>query len=153
MDEALVEPESNQRAIRELLAAVDRGDLERVLSFYSPDYVDHDTSEARGGGRTAFEALRPAFAAFYAAFSETRHILDDLFGAGDRVAARISVEAVHVAPLFGIPPSGRKIRNRSIVIYRFADGKIVERWCREQHSTRELLLAAAAGAGSRPDPN
>ena len=143
MAAALTESESNQRAIRELLAAVDRGELERVLSFYSPDYVDHDASESRAAASgSSFSALRPAFAAFYRAFGDVRHTVDDLFGAGDRVAARVSVEAVHVEPLFGIPPSGKTIRNQSIVIYRFENGRIVERWCREQHSTRELLLAA-----------
>jgi hypothetical protein len=34
------------------------------------------------------------------------------------------------------------IRNDSMVIYRFEDGRIRERWCRERSSTR-----AAAGGG------
>jgi len=142
MNDLSAESESNKRAIRELLAAVDRGDLDHVLSFYSPEYVDHDATEARSGARTAIEGLRPAFSAFYESFEETRHTIDDLFAEGDRVALRITVEAVHARPILGIPASGRKVANDSIVIYRFRDGKIIERWCRERRSTREIIEAA-----------
>src|SRR5687767_9216248 len=44
-------------------------------------------------GDSPVNDLRRAFTAFYAAFSDTRHSVDDLVADGDRVAARISVEA------------------------------------------------------------
>jgi predicted ester cyclase len=139
----MTEQATNKARIRELLAAVDAGELEAVLSFYSPDYYDHDTSEARSGDASHAALLRHAFSAFYSAFSDTRHTIGDIIAEGDRVAVRIAVEARHTGELFGIPASGQIVRNDSIVIYRFEAGYIRERWCRERHSTRGLLMEAA----------
>jgi predicted ester cyclase len=138
------EQEENKRRLRALLEAVDDGRIEAALSFYSPDYVDHDASETRDRPGSAIDALRHAFALFSGAFAETRHVLEDVVADGDRVAARISVQSRHTGAIFGIPPTGEIVRNDSIVIYRFLDGRIRERWCRERQSTRSLLLKAAA---------
>jgi len=140
----MTEQDRNKQALRDLLTAVDAEDLERALEFYSPDYVDHDASEARSGDTTV-HTLRKAFAMFQSAFRDTRHSLDDVIADGDRVAARISVEATHTGTILGIPATGGIIRNDSIVIYRFEHGKIRERWCRERHATRTLLERAASG--------
>ena len=134
--------QANARRLQELLSAVDRGQLDRVLSFYAPGYHDHDASESREGG-DHLTTLRSAFARFSAAFSEVRHSLDDVIAQGDKVAARISVSARHTGELFGIPPTGAVIHNDSLVIYRFEDGLIRERWCRERSSTRALLQEAS----------
>jgi C-1 hydroxylase len=139
----MTEQARNKAALRDMLAATDAGDLDAVVAFYSPDYVDHDASESRGGDRTHASALRPAFARFYSAFSGTRHVLEDMVAEGDRVAARISVEAKHTGEILGIAATGQVIRNESLVIYRFEEGRIRERWCRERYSTRDLLEAAA----------
>lgn len=130
----------NSSRLRDLLAASDAGDIDRALGFYAPDYVDHDATEARqGAGGTSQEALREAFKLFSAAFSDTRHTLHDTVEEGELVAARISVETRHTGRLWGFAPSGRILRNDSIVIYRFVDRRIRERWCRERQSTRSLL--------------
>lgn len=138
----------NKQRIRDLLAAVDDGDLAGALAFYSPEYFDHDASEARSGGANHVAALERAFRAVSSAFSETRHRLDDILAEDDRVAVRIYVEARHTGEMYGIPATGRLIRNDSLVIYRFEDGLIRERWCRERCSMRSLLEEAArAGTG------
>jgi predicted ester cyclase len=139
----MTETERNRRVIRDLYAAADVGNLEAVLRAYSPQYLDHDASEARQDPSSHHQALRPAFTAFYRAFRDTRHTLEDMVVEGDRVAVRVTVEAVHSGDVFGIRASGKTIRNESMVIYRLEEGLIVERWCRERHSTRQLLEAAA----------
>jgi predicted ester cyclase len=45
--------------------------------------------------------------------------------------------------MLGVPPTGAMVRNDSIVIYRFENGLIRERWCRERRTTRDLLDAAS----------
>lgn len=129
----------HKTVVRELLAAADAGDLERALSYYSTAYVDHDVSEARRDGRSHYEGVRIALSGFLAAFPDTRHTIHDLIAEGDRVVLRISAQGTHTGTIHGIPPTGRTIRNDSIVIYRLAEGKIVERWCRERRSTLEQL--------------
>jgi predicted ester cyclase len=130
----------NKSRLRDLLSASDAGDIDRALTFYAPEYVDHNATEARQlAGGTSLEALRDAFGLFSMAFSDTRHTVHDVIAEGDRVAARISVETRHTGRLWGFAPSGRILRNDSIVIYRFVDGLIRERWCRERRTTRSLL--------------
>lgn len=140
----------NKRRILDLLALIDSGDIAGALDFYHPGYVDHDASEARRGIDAPRESLRRAFELFAAAFSGTRHDLHDLVAEGDRVAARIFVEARHTGEIWGFPPSGRVLRNDSIVIYRFAGGRIRERWCRERRSTRSLLEEASGPRAAPP---
>ena len=131
---------TNKSRLVALLTASDAGDLEGALQFYAPDYVDHDATEARqSDGRTALDALRDAFKLFDGAFSGIRHTIHDAIEEGDRLAARISVEARHTGNLWEFPATGRMVRNDSIVIYRFVDGLIRERWCRERRTTRSLL--------------
>ena len=144
----MTETERNRQVIRNLYAAADAGDLEAVLGYYSPSYLDHDASESRRDPASHHAALRPAFSAFYRAFRDTRHTLEEVLAEGDRVAVRVSVEAVHTGDLFGFQASGQTIRNESMVFYRLEDGRIVERWCRERQSTRQLLEAATRSAGT-----
>jgi predicted ester cyclase len=139
---------SNKPRLRELLAASDSGDIDAALGFYAPDYHDHDVTEARQGDGTHLDALRNGFEAFSTAFSDVRHTVHDAIEEGDLVAARISVEARHTAALWGFAPSGRILRNDSIVIYRFVDRRIRERWCRERRSTRSLLESGQSEPGA-----
>ena len=135
----MTEQESNKQRLRELLAVVDAGDVEGALAYYAADYVDHDASESRRGDGDPIATLRTAFVRFQSAFRDVRHHIDDLVAEGDRVVARIRVEATHSAEIFGMEASGRRVENDSIVIYRFAGGRIRERWCRERRSTRAAL--------------
>lgn len=138
----------NKQRIRDLLAAVDAGDLAGALAFYSPEYFDHDASETRSGEGNQRAALERAFRVVSSAFTETRHHLDDILAEDDRVAVRIRVEARHTGEIYGIPATGRLIRNDSLVIYRLENGLIRERWCRERRTLRSLLEEATrAGTG------
>lgn len=142
----------NKATIRALFEAADRGDLEAVAGFYSPDYVDHDATEARSDGTTPFEATVRAFRIFLEGFPDTRHTLHDLIAEGDRVVVRLSAEATHTGEAFGQPPTGLRVRNDSIAIYRLAEGKIVERWARENRGVLDQIRAARAespGKGAR----
>lgn len=50
---------------------------------------------------------------------------------GDMVTIRLVVEATHRGDLWGIHPTGRKIRWDAIMIYRMDDGKVAEQWAAE----------------------
>lgn len=82
-----------------------------------------------------------AFAAVGAAFPDTHHIIHDLIAEGDRVVARVSAAGVHAGSLDGEEPSGRRIHNDAIVVYRLENGRIAERWSRERESILEQIGA------------
>jgi predicted ester cyclase len=119
--------ERNKDVIRRLLEEVDRGNLDVVDAWYSPEFVDHAPSPTRGlaPGR---DGVRQAFALFRQAFPDTRHTIEDLIAQGDRVVARISARGTHTGELFGHAPTGRVVTLTRIAIYRIVDGRIVERW-------------------------
>ena len=54
--------------------------------------------------------------------------MDDLIGAGERVAGRFTYRATHRGPFYGIAPTGRPIEMRSIDIWRVQDGEFAEHW-------------------------
>jgi predicted ester cyclase len=47
---------------------------------------------------------------------------------GDTVVARLVGRGTHTGTFDGIAPTGRRIATQELVIYRFADGKIVRCW-------------------------
>jgi len=62
------------------------------------------------------------------AFPDYRWELQELVVEEDTIAARLIGQGTHAGPFDGIAPTGRMIRTQELVIYRFADGKIVQCW-------------------------
>lgn len=136
--------------IRRLFSLVDAGGDDFVDEFYSLAYVDHTPSSVRGlaPGR---EGLRQAFAVFRRAFPDVRHVLEDMIADGDRVAVRLRAEGTHRGELFGIPPSGQAVSQEAIVIYRLAEGKIVERWSMSSSDLLEEVRRVGSEKTPAPD--
>jgi steroid delta-isomerase-like uncharacterized protein len=119
--------ERNKAVIRRLLEDVDRGELSAVDECFAADFVDHTPTALRGlaVGR---EGLKRTFAMLLEAFPDTVHTIEELIAEGDKVVARIHAKAQHTGALLGVAPTAKTIELRGIAIYRFAEGKIVERW-------------------------
>jgi predicted ester cyclase len=134
----LNEQKRNKDAIRQLLAEVDRGNLNVVDTYYAPSYVDHTPSPGRSlaPGR---DGVREAFALFQRAFPDTRHTIEDLVAEGDRVVARIRAQGTHTGELFGHAGTGRVVTLTAIAIYRFVDGRIAERWAEHGQGVLDQL--------------
>lgn len=64
--------------------------------------------------------------AFYAAFPDLGHTIEESLAEADKVAVRLTIRGTHTADFMGIPPTGRKIEIGLIVILRVADGKVAE---------------------------
>jgi predicted ester cyclase len=126
----------NKQVIRDLVAALDRGDLDAVERLYAPDYVDHGRSSigapGRDGGREAFRWLLRAF-------PDGNHAIDDLIAEGDRVVARVSARGTHTGELFGLQPTGKVVASTAIAIYRIEGGRIAERWVEQGPGVLEQL--------------
>jgi len=68
-----------------------------------------------------------AFArAFYAAFSDLHHVIEDVFAAEDRVAVRFVLHGTHTGPFFGIPPTGRAVTVAAHVLLQVANGQVTK---------------------------
>jgi predicted ester cyclase len=133
---------SSAELIRQWIAFADAGFAGDFLRFFSPDYAGHLGRETHD--LTELMRLERQFAA---AFSVTRTI-EDLLVDGDKVAARIRSNAVHVGDFYGRGASHRVVTFTAIVIYHVVDGRIRESWGEVDFAglMRQLPPPAQAGA-------
>ena len=63
-----------------------------------------------------------------AAFPDYRWDLQEVVIEKDTIAARLIGHGTHTGSFGDIPATGRTVTTQELVIYRFADGKIVQCW-------------------------
>jgi steroid delta-isomerase-like uncharacterized protein len=102
------------------------GKLDVLDEILASDYVNHTPSTPNPPAGPA--GLKPIVAAFRAAFPDLRFTIEDSFVEGDYVVVRVRMEGTHEGPLFGIPPTHKRVSVGQINIERFRDGKVVEHW-------------------------
>jgi len=110
------------RAQTELFGA---GRLELADDLVTPTCIDHT---APAGIPVGPEGIKAVVGWLHRTFADLRYEVDDMFGAGDRVALRCSVSGVHSGELAGRPATGRRFEAMQIHIYRLEDGRIAEHW-------------------------
>ena len=113
-------PEQNLQLVRRLYEdCFNTGKLDLV-----PEMIAIDFSSNRGEhGQAEFAAN---IAGLRKAFPDVRFVIEDLFGAADRVAVRWSFTATHSAPFAGFTATGKAVTQQGNVIYRIIDGKIAQ---------------------------
>ena len=62
------------------------------------------------------------------AMPERRDPIDGLLAEGEKVWMRFKLSAVHSKPLYGLPPTGRRVEAPEIGIARIVDGKWQDAW-------------------------
>jgi predicted ester cyclase len=130
----------HEAAVRRYFSEVwSQGRLEVLDVLLAPDYVNHTPSTPDPPPGPA--GLKPIVAAFRAAFPDLRFTVEDVLADGDRVAVRVRMEGTHTGPLFGIAPTGRRVRVEQMNIERFRGERIVEHW----RVTDELSLMKQLG--------
>jgi len=101
--------EKNKDVVRRWVDARNHNDLERALSVWA--------DEAR-------PSLRESFQYFSQTFADIDVKIEDLFGEGDRVVMRWTLNAIHHGVYEGIPATGKKIARIGIDIYTIENCKI-----------------------------
>ena len=110
------EVEHNKAVIRRWVEeAHNKRNLAVADEIYTPDYRGH-----MGADEIDIVKGLELERAFHAEFLSHRVTIDDLFGAGDRVVARWTIDATH--------NSGKPVVLRGMTISRFVDGRIAEEW-------------------------
>ena len=111
-------------ARRFLEARVAERDLDEMLA---PDFVNHN--RLLSGQEAGREGYLRAVAAYHAAFSPGRLIIEDQVAGGDKVVSRFVVHSPHQrGELMGVAPTGRELTHEAILIHRIAEDKIAEEW-------------------------
>jgi ketosteroid isomerase-like protein len=80
-----------------------------------------------GGSPPVPREFHEGFArAFYAAFPDLTHTVDDVFAAGDRAAVRFTLRGTHQGAFFGIPATGRAVVVVANVLLTVRNGRVSE---------------------------
>ncbi len=100
------------------------GNLDLADELISPDYVDivagSGTPVGPEGFKDAVNSVRDAFPDFVIT-------INDMISEGDKVALVWTFIGTHKGELMGIAPTEKLIEFDGIYLYRFKDGKLVER--------------------------
>jgi steroid delta-isomerase-like uncharacterized protein len=107
-----------------------------------------ESVQAHGLGPAALDkaGLRSFYGALWGAFPDLTIDIDELVGDGDKVVWRITASGTHKGPFQGVPASGKSVQFGAQYTFRFADGKIGERWS----TLDRLSLLVQIGAVSLP---
>lgn len=140
--------ETNKAAIRRFFEEVlPAGDVDGVDALVGSAIVDHNPTPGQPAGAAG---IRHVVRTLHGAHVDLRVTVDDLVGEGDRVAARWTLRGIQTGPLFGVPPSGGRVEASAFVIFRFADGKVVERWG-THHAWSSAACRRAWAVPDRPE--
>jgi predicted ester cyclase len=111
--------------------------VEAIDTFNDPDarrtYLEvHDSSvTAHGLGSpdpVDFEGVTQFYETLWSAFPDVTATIEDMIAEGDSVSFRVTVRGTHQGEFMGVAPSGNQVAFGVQNIYRFRDGRVVERW-------------------------
>jgi steroid delta-isomerase-like uncharacterized protein len=117
--------EENKAIVQRIVQEIwNGGNLDLADELISPDYVDSvagsDTPVGPEGFKDAVNGVRDAFPDFAIT-------INDMISEGDKVALVWTFIGTHQGELMGIAPTDQLIEFDGIYLYRFNDGKLVER--------------------------
>jgi C-1 hydroxylase len=112
----------NKTVIRSLVEAFNNHDLVLLSDFVSPDFIDH-THQLKG-----LEAIKQYLTMVYKNFPDYHATIEDIIAEGDKVWILEKCTMTHTGEYRGIAPTGKKLTETFVEIYRIVDGKVVEMW-------------------------
>jgi steroid delta-isomerase-like uncharacterized protein len=121
-----------------------RGDLDAGAELLTENFIAHlpvlaEPLHGREVWKQGAETMR-------AGFPDLRIDVEDIFGAGDRVAVRVRFRGTHGGPFQGVPPTHRPVNFTSVEIYRLEDGRIAEEWVSPDMMGLMQQITAPAGS-------
>jgi predicted ester cyclase len=110
--DALMSAEENKALIRRYFEALSGQDKPaNIVNIYVAD-----------------EQLKEHIAVFEEGFPRYQLTADDLIAEADKVAVRATFTGTHKGELMNITPTGKQVTVSLMLLYRIADGKIVDHW-------------------------
>jgi predicted ester cyclase len=114
--------EENKAIVLSLVEAFNKHDLDSLLDFAAPDFVDH-TRQLRG-----LDAIKQYLTMVYEHFPDYHATIEDIIAEGDKVWILEKCTMTHTVEYRGISPTGKKLTETFVEIYRMLDGKAAEMW-------------------------
>ena len=135
--------EQNVALVHQFFKALDAQEYNRFKELLAPGAILHGTAPQEDvTADNSAQLLGPLFQAL----PDLSHSVEDIFAKGDRVAARVLIQATHKGILMGIPPSGDKLGYYQFALFQIGDGRIQEGW----RVTDSLEMMQQLGMELRP---
>lgn len=115
------------------------GNLEVAYEVMDPNIVDHDPAPDQAPGPEGFKQF---FEAMRRAFPDLESSVEYMSATDDDVAYAYTWTGTHRGEFMGVAPTGKRVTIRGCQIFRFENGKMVERW----GSTDQLGILQQLGA-------
>lgn len=120
--------------------ALNKGDWAALDQLVAEDYVEH---ELVPGLPPVRDSLKRKYDTLRTGCPDLRFTVEELLAAGDRVAARVTVQGTNTQPFLGRPATGRAFAAAKHSLFRIAGGRIVEHW----GVFDQLAMLSQLGAG------
>jgi predicted ester cyclase len=139
--------EQNKEIGRQLFAAIDENDFDKLSDLMDPELAVHAPGLAEALGR---DAIFQAISTHYASFPDWRHVIDDVVAEGEKVTIRLTQYGTQTAEFEGIPATGNEIEVAAMHLVTIADGKVKDWWVMEdylgQYQQLGMELRPASGS-------
>jgi len=126
--------ELNKKQINRWLSECDSGNFSIVDELITEDFKAYIAGDTFGR-----EWLRSSVEAFPHSFSESLHMINELFADKDKVVAHMTVKVTHTGVFMDTSPSGKRIEYDAFTIYRLENGMIKEMWW-DENAVQVLML-------------
>jgi len=123
LEDGYVLIEENKILVRNFFEKANR-DRRTPVEMCTKDFMAH----IDGTSTLDLQAFERYQTNYYASFSDTETIIEDLIAEGDRVAFRGVVRTVHTAEFMGVPATDKRIIVPIIGFAKIINGKIAEWW-------------------------
>jgi steroid delta-isomerase-like uncharacterized protein len=125
MTSSSTQEEQNKQVVRQCVEAWDRHDTERMEQLVSSSsYSFHSP----GMSPINWNATKQFLTAFWSAFPDLSHKIQDIMVEGDKVAVRVINTGTHKGEFLGIPPTDKKVSFVGVGFLTIRDSKIIEQW-------------------------
>jgi C-1 hydroxylase len=114
--------EKNKAIIHKAIEALNERNVDALDELFASDCVDH-TRQLQG-----LEAVKQYMTMLCNSFPDFHGTIEDIIAEGDKVWVRVTYTGTHTGELQGLAPTGEKIKNTSIDVYRIADSKVRDGW-------------------------
>lgn len=119
-------PAANVELVRAGFLAFNAGDGDECVARMAPDFIINLAELP--GPQHGPQVWRQGFEMMRRAFPDLRADIEDIFGAGDKVAVRVRFRGTHAGEFLGLAATGRPVEYVSHEFYRVAGGLIAEEW-------------------------
>jgi predicted ester cyclase len=112
-------------AVETLYRAFSEQNPDLVDSVLAPQWEDIPLAPGQGPGPSG---IKPIIRSLAAAFPDVHIAIDDMVQEPGKIAVRAEISGTHMGELFGIAPTGKKVRFRLHEFHAVASGLITTTW-------------------------